>query len=468
MPTASLAIFLQHCSTGISIVGNTSEAVPQGSFELGFPENLLSTEARIPQVKTLERQRDGGGCLAAAARRDGPGLRLGTRRRLKGDWARSARILESEVEIYHGQPSVSSRLPPTVDLTMVYDDIFDIGGGAAELQLSSTSLPAALTEGLPRKPAQRQHALRALRRLRPHVLCVFLFDREPGDAEHFFLQSLLNEQLEAGPASVVIGPNGPTVATLATNGRETGFLWARHRHDPLDYRPGHHCSFCSGRHGQHHELRDHRDTLLYTIQSYVRGKDPGRFGFLQAFVTYQSPVTRLEEWDDIAKMLENSFGSPGTRPCYIDPSSEICRKIAGLFRFKLEKIQAVQTPSQRRLPHSVHRTRSLLGLQRRGQERRERPGRRSFAGEAAGYPERELGYITTEPEGVLGGMTPPKVIIEGQDKSEPGLLDIPDGRPLPLRLLRAILEIVSPESRRIPVSGLPTDVSFPGVHTGSS
>ena len=31
--------------------------------------------------------------------------------------------------------------------------------------------------------------------------------------------------------------------------------------------------------------------------------------------------------------------------------------------------------------------------------------------------------------------------IEGQDKSESGLLDVPEGQPLRLRLLRAILEI---------------------------
>ena len=89
------------------------------------------------------------------------------------------------------------------------------------------------------------------------------------------------------------------------------------------------------------------------IQDYVRGKDPARFGTFQALVTYQSPVSRLEEWDDIAEMLNRSFGNPGTRPYYIDPSSEAGRRVSELFRMKLEKIQAVQTPSQRRSPQDI-------------------------------------------------------------------------------------------------------------------
>ncbi|CAE7214367.1 GIP, partial [Symbiodinium sp. KB8] len=75
--------------------------------------------------------------------------------------------------------------------------------------------------------------------------------------------------------------------------------------------------------------------------------------FLAVTVTYRSPVTRLEEWDEIAETLARSFGAPGTRPFYIDPGSELGRKVADLFRIKLERAQAVQTPSQRRLPQDV-------------------------------------------------------------------------------------------------------------------
>ena len=77
-------------------------------------------------------------------------------------------------------------------------------------------------------------------------------------------------------------------------------------------------------------------------------------------MTYQSPVSRLEEWDDIAEMLSRSFGNPGTRPYDIDPSSEAGRRISELFRMKLEKADtlAAQVATRR----SVHCQGSLPHL----------------------------------------------------------------------------------------------------------
>ena len=94
--------------------------------------------------------------------------------------------------------------------------------------------------------------------------------------------------------------------------------------------------------------------------------------FLAVTVTYRSPVTRLEEWDEIAETLARSFGAPGTRPFYIDPGSELGRKVADLFRIKLERAQAVQTTfSEAASPgRAVHGPRCLPGAQRRHQDHR--------------------------------------------------------------------------------------------------
>ena len=363
----SLAIFLQYCSSGFDVIGNTSASLQPGISERGFSEDLLGTETWIAEDQAKQRQRDGGGPVATPPGRDGPGLRLGTRRRLKGDWARSARILESEIGMYEGQPSTSTRPPPTVDILIVYDDGSQFYGRAPDFQLSSTLLPATLTNALPEQPEARQHALRALRRLRPYVLYFSFLNRPLGGAEYEFMSEMISLQTHFGNASVVVAPSGPSLlafgsslemnhSTFGTEGTATTCLTTIPGASGLelhgngsDYGP----DFTDHNLGSTTDHDYHAGTLLHTIQDYVRNKDPARFGIYQAFVTYQSPVAQLEQWDEIADMLGRSFGTPGTRPFYIDPSSEMGRKIAELFRMRLEKIQAVQMPSQRRLPQDT-------------------------------------------------------------------------------------------------------------------
>ncbi|CAE7840841.1 RE2 [Symbiodinium necroappetens] len=340
---ASLAVFLQYCTSGLGVFGGNPQTFDPGLLERGIAQDLLgTTEARFPTEPAEQQQRDGRGPMAPSPGRHGPGLRLGTRRRLKGDWARSARILESEVDMYQGQPSTAARPPHTVDLLVIHDFGFDLCGDAAELKLSSTLLPAVLTNDLPRGPASRRQALRALRRLRPHVLCVSLLDHHLYDFEDGFLFEMMQEQMDAGRASLVIGPSGQGLQGVASSFEMncTTFGHGRAATTLATTIPGASSWFGKDDHGYTPDFVHHRDAFLYMIRDYVCGKDPARFGIFQAFVTYQSPVSRLEEWDDIAEMLSRSFGNPGTRPYYIDPSSE-----------------AVQTPSQRRLPQDIPYTR---------------------------------------------------------------------------------------------------------------
>ena len=144
----------------------------------------------------------------------GVGLQLGRSRRLKGDWKRSAKILEREVGMYNNQPSAQERAPHTVDILVIYPDRFDIQAAAAELEMTSTMLPASTRERLPGGLPARQHAQRALRRLRPHVLYLSFLDRAFGTHECDLAADFLKEQTAAGRAVVMLGPAGLEMRTL--------------------------------------------------------------------------------------------------------------------------------------------------------------------------------------------------------------------------------------------------------------
>ena len=168
------------------------------------------------------------------------------------------------------------------------------------------------------------------------------------------MKELLDEQTSAGRATIIVGPpNGMMRSFGFIPGANTvDFGHGRGATTLFTTIPGATTWFTAG-HGAKETFEENSEPLLYMIRDYLRTKDPGRFGIYQAFVTYRSPVSNMEEWNGVAGMLSRSFGTPGTRPFYIDPSSEQGRQIAELFRIKLEKIQAVQTPSQRRLPQDV-------------------------------------------------------------------------------------------------------------------
>ena len=350
---ASLAVFLQYCFSSFGV--GSVDPVPafDPSFLVGGDtQEVYDGEAYHTPREAEQWQRDGG--RPVEAHPGGLGLQLGRCRRLKGEWKKSAKTLEHELNIYDKQPSAFDRPPQTVDLLVVYSDHLDIPAAAADLQLTSVTFPKQLACRLPNHAETRQQAQRALRRLRPHVLYLSFLDRPLGDNENDFVTELIEEQTGEGRAVVMIGPAGPLMRTV-------GLLPGVNTHDfgqghsattLLTTVPGATTWFSSAP-GREAEFDYHVTPLLYMIRDYVRSREPSRFGIYQAFVTYRSPVTRLEEWDEIADTLARSFGTPGTRPFYIDPSSEMGRKIADLFRIKLERVQAVQTPSQRRLPQDV-------------------------------------------------------------------------------------------------------------------
>ncbi|CAE7223119.1 LZTR1 [Symbiodinium necroappetens] len=425
---AALAVFLQYCASGFS--GGSIEPVP--AYQDGFPlcsnpQEIRDGEAFYTSGTAKQRQRDGDRPLAADQR--GDGLQLGRSRRLKGDWKRSAKILEREVGMYNNQPSAQERAPHTVDLFVIYPDRFDIQTAAAELEMTSTMLPLTIGERLPGDPSARQHAHRALRRLRPHVLYLSFLDRAFGNDERGFVEELFKEQTASGRAVVMLGPAGPRMKTL---GQQPGANTCNFGDGPgettlITTVPGA-TSWFSTASPRNLDRKGFLDPLLGMIRNYVRSRDPSRFGIYQAFVTYRSPVTRLEEWDEIAETLARSFGAPGTRPFYIDPGSELGRNVADLFRIKLEKAQAVQTPSQRRLPQDVPFT-------ARGAFLVHNDGTKTIELEDLSLvhqPKQRFAKPVRYGLLVYGHLIPEE---ESQKTAEPG----------------------------VPISGLPTDVSFPGL-----
>ncbi|CAE7750496.1 RE2 [Symbiodinium sp. CCMP2592] len=431
----SLAIFLQYCTSGLGgggFFGDTAPAVETDFFERGFSEDLLGTsQTRLSQVTAGDQwQRNGAGSVASLGH--GSGLRLGKRRRLKGDWARSARILENEVELYARQPCASSRPPPAVDLLVIYPGNFDVATAAASLELSSLTFPPKLTEALPDRGDARQQALRALRRLKPHVIYFSFSAPQLNSSNDAFVTEMVEAQTAAGGASLMLGPPGPSFFDL---GSRLDMASTTFGHGPsattfFTTIPGACASIELAAAGDTENFGIYRDAILYTIRDYVRAKDPGRFGLYQTFVTYRTPVSKLEEWSEIASLLERSFGAPGTRPFYIDPTSELGRKIADLFRIKVERIQAVQTPSQRRLPQDVPYT-------ARGAYLIHNDGTKSI--------ELEDLSLVQQPKQRFAKPVRYGLLVYGHLIAE----DEPK-------------EDFSPSA---PVSGLPTDVSFPGLST---
>ena len=101
-------------------------------------------------------------------------------------------------------------------------------------------------------------------------------------------------------------------------------------------------------------------TILEHIAKVVKLREPQRFNINAVFAVAQ-PVQDLSEWDEIIAGVLQQFERTSKRPYLIDPSTDLGKKICDLMRMDAVRIQAVWTPTTRRLPPSA-----LLEMTHRG------------------------------------------------------------------------------------------------------
>ncbi|CAE7284877.1 GIP, partial [Symbiodinium necroappetens] len=318
----------------------------------GFPEEAIGTPSFGEQ-----RLRDGRRPLEAAQRRGLGDLRLdrGRVKRLKGTCAKSAKVLESEKGIYEAAPSTTTRPPPTVDYLSVFPDRYHIRDGLASRRISSSTFSAGVADRLRDDPEGWRGALRALRRLRPHVLCLSYLDFFPDGTLGNNMHHLLADQIDHGRAFIVMTRPGSSLGAHCQQLADHSFATTRLARDtPVHVYtniPGAAATLADTYHENYQT--EALEPLLGTITDYVVGKEPLRFGIYEAFVSYRTPVTEQTAWNEMAEMLHRSFGSSSSRPFYVDPAGEVGQKISDLFRLRLARIQCVQTPTQRRMPTDI-------------------------------------------------------------------------------------------------------------------
>ena len=93
-------------------------------------------------------------------------------------------------------------------------------------------------------------------------------------------------------------------------------------------------------------------TILKVLKAEIRQREPQRFALRQVFAA-ASPVTDLDAWKDIMDTIADSFERSSKQPYLIDPTSQLGGRISQLARMDLVRIQAVSTPTTRRMPPNI-------------------------------------------------------------------------------------------------------------------
>ncbi|CAE7350990.1 GIP [Symbiodinium sp. KB8] len=363
-----------------------------------YPQDFTQ-EAFGTQEFGEQRLGDGVGPLEDSASRGVRGLRLdrGRLKRLKGSWTRSARTLENERGIYDAAPTTSERPPPTVDTLLICE--------------------------------AWKTALRSIRRLRPHVPYVSYLDFFPDGNFGNNVRHLVDEQVSQGRAFVLVTRHGHDLTLW--HDAFFGNKFETKDADLYTNIPGASGYFLRGRDQlqDHHGYHEPLATIPGMIRDYVSTKEPMKFGIYDTLVAYQTPVSDLKAWDEMAEMLHRSFGTSSSRPFYVDPAGEVGKKIADLFRMRLERIQCVQTPTQRRMPPDIPYTARAAFLM--------------YADGGRAVEVEDLNLVQ-QPKQRFAKAVRYAILAYG-DLLEDDAGPKPDSPP------------------EVPVAGLPTDVSFPGL-----
>ena len=169
----AFALLLQHCVGAGGPAGGTID--PEIFYQAGGSDYQGGSFAEAPgdtfsgqRLGHVGRMEPSEQPPAASRER----LRLGRRRRLAGDWKRSAGTLEQERVIYDSLPVTAQRPPPCVDIMELFAGEAGITSRASSFGLSASE-PIDQVYGWHLEELETQsYVINMIKRLRPHVLHV--------------------------------------------------------------------------------------------------------------------------------------------------------------------------------------------------------------------------------------------------------------------------------------------------------
>ena len=170
------------------------------------------------------------------------------------------------------------------------------------------------------------------------------------------------------------------------------------------------------------------DQLLTSIKGWISQHEPQRFGYFTVYALAR-PTFDTAAWDNVFKQVEKSFVGSARRPYIVDPDSTFGKEIQDLFRMDAVRIQVAHTPRRFHsdIPHLA-----------RGAAFQHADGSRLVEVEQLDEVRR--------PKGPFSKPVQYAVFIYGSSRQAD-------------ESQRAAQDDPGPE---VPISGLPTDITFPG------
>ena len=337
-------------------------------------------------------------------------MKSGKTKRMRGNWLRSAKVLEAEHNIYMSMRAVKDRPPPTMDLWELFGGRALCSELAHQYDLSALQ-PWDLIYGYDfMKPSTRNEAIQALDRFKPLLVMLeidcrhyTIFNRNLNYSSRLeeweelqeqdrplrsFTTLVARRQLQAGRYFLIENPERselwsmPDMVRLASMdgvysfSLDAGAFGATIKGKPviktfklltnlpdldqallrrLAPEDRALCTPIEGsatRASQEYPEEMCRALLLH-LRGVARTFDPARFGELHQALPVQIPTQDLSQWDDIVENIEKSFENTNKRPYYITVDTALGKRIQDLMRIDAIRIQVVANPTTRRIPANV-------------------------------------------------------------------------------------------------------------------
>ena len=173
------------------------------------------------------------------------------------------------------------------------------------------------------------------------------------------------------------------------------------------------------------------DQLLNVIKQWIARHEPQRFGHYMVWALSR-PTTDASAWNHVFEEIEKSFAGSSRRPYIVDPDSNFGKEIQDLFRMDAVRIQVANTPSQRRFYSDFPHVARGAALQ--------------YVDSSRSIEVEQLDEVR-QPKGRFSKPVQFAVFIYGTSRQASGEQQQPKDDPGP----------------SVPVSGLPTDITFPGL-----
>ena len=431
--------------------------------------------------RTIPQRSDGGDQLG--------GARLGQRRRLAGDLERAAKVYEKEVAIYDALPTTCSRPPPNVDILEIFAGEAKTSGRAHRFGLNACQ-PIDLQFGWDLRQEDQQKIITNLvQRLRPWAIILdypsslynvhnenLNYHNKPGELHQLraadrdmlnFAVALCRNQHDAGRLFFISNPRQsrlwgqPVMASLlslpgvTTTTAHMGAFGAENQHSEpvrkaiqvasnypaLDNDLGRrlsatdllYCTPLQGRDALRAQIFPDAfvDQLLASIKRWISQREPQRFGYYMVLALAR-PTTDTAAWNHVFEEIEKSFTGTSRRPYIVDPDSTFGKEIQDLFRMDAVRIQVANTPSQRRFYSDLPHVARGAALQ--------------YIDKTRSVEVEQLDEVR-QPKGRFSKPVQFAVFIYGTSRQASGEQQPPQDDPGP----------------SVPISGLPTDVTFPGL-----